>query len=180
VSGVPQWLDRAVLTLLVFGIFAAGAYGMFRSWRRKAAEQADLLPLPTAPEDAGEPLAPPADGRYIGTTLAGNWQARVVAGGLSDRARATLTVHPGHVRLDRQGTHPVVIPRPAVRAVRADRALAGKVLGPGGMLVITWEHRGALLDTGFAADDRGQQDACHTALRAWVPAPTTQNGGTPE
>jgi hypothetical protein len=46
------------------------------------------------------------------------------------------------------------------------------------MLVVTWEHRGALLDSGFSADERDRQDDCLTTLRAWVPAHTTGNEGT--
>ena len=41
-----------------------------------------------------------------------------------------------------------------MRGARVDARHAGKVAGPGGLLVITWEHGGMLLDTGFRADDR--------------------------
>jgi hypothetical protein len=174
---VTAWPERLGLTIGVVAIFALAAFGMYRSWRRRATAQAGLLPLPSAPADPGEAVAAPADGLYVGTTAAGNWQARVVAGGLSSRSRGTLTAYRDVVAIDRQGADPLAIPREAVRAVRTDRALAGKVLGPGGMLVVTWEHRGSLLDTGFAPDDRGQRDACLTALRAWVPAPNTHNTG---
>jgi hypothetical protein len=174
---VTQWPERLGLMLGVFAIFALGAFGMYRSWRRRATAQAGLLPLPVVPASPGEAVAAPADGLFVGTTTAGDWQARVVAGGLSSRARGTLTAYPDLVAIDRQGTAPLAIPRDAVRAVRTDRALAGKVLGPGGMLVVTWEQRGTLLDTGFAPDDRGQLDDCLTALRAWVPAHNTGNGG---
>jgi hypothetical protein len=177
---VTQWPERLGLTLGVLAIFALGAFGMWRSWRRRVRAQAGLLPLPVPPAEAGEPLAVPAPGLYVGTTAAGDWQKRIVAGGLSGRARGVLTPYAGFLAVDRQGAAPIAIPREAVRAVRVDRALAGKVLGPGGMLVVTWDQRGTQLDSGFAADDRGQQDACLTALRAWVPASTTQNGGTPE
>jgi hypothetical protein len=174
---VTQWTERLALTVGVFAIFALGAFGMYRSWRRRATAQADLLPLPDAPESPGEAVAAPAEGLFVGTTTSGDWQARVVAGGLSSRARGTLTAYRDVVAIDRQGTTPLAIPRQAVRGVRTDRALAGKVLGPGGMLVVTWEHRGTLLDTGFAPDDRGQQEACLTALRGWVPEHDTHNTG---
>ncbi|MCW2612232.1 MAG: hypothetical protein QOC93_2727 [Actinomycetota bacterium] len=174
---VTQWPERLELTLGVFAIFALGALLMYRSWRRRARRQSDLLPLPDVPASPGEPVAASAGGLFVGTTVAGDWQARVVAGGLSSRARGALTAYPDVVTIDRQGTTTLAIPREAVRAVRTDRALAGKVLGPGGMLVVTWEHRGAVLDTGFAPDDRGQLDACLTALRAWVPAQNTHNTG---
>jgi hypothetical protein len=176
----PQWGERLALTLGLFAIFLAGVVGMWRSWRRRARVQADLLPLPEPPAEPGAPLAAPAEGLYVGTTYGGDWQARVVAGELSHRSRGALTVYPDVLLIDRPGPGPLTIPRSAVRDVRTDRALAGKVLGPDGMLVVTWEQRGALLDSGFAADDRDRQDDCLTALRAWVPAHTTGNEGTSE
>jgi hypothetical protein len=176
----PQWPERLALVGGLFAIFLAGVFGMWRSWRRRARAQAGLLPLPEPPADPGEPVAGSAEGLYVGTTFGGDWQARVVAGGLSHRSRGALTVYRDVLRIDRPGPGPLTIPRSAVRGVRTDRALAGKVLGPDGMLVVTWEHRGALLDSGFSADERDRQDDCLTALRAWVPAHTTGNEGTAE
>lgn len=177
---VTHWPERAGLTLGVLVVFALGAFGMWRSWRRRAHAQAGLLPLPVPPAEPGEPLTGPVPGRYVGTTAAGDWQRRIVAGGLSARSRAVLTPYADVLLVERQGTGPVVIPRESARSVRVDRALAGKVLGPDGMLVVTWDQHGTPLDSGFIADDRGQRDACLTTLRAWVPASTTPNGGTPE
>jgi hypothetical protein len=173
-----QWPERIGLTLALLAVFAFGAFGMWRSWRRRSTDQAHLLPLPERAGASGEPLAAPADGLYVGTTLGGDWQARIVVGDLSHRSRGTLTVYPDAVAIDRPGPRPLTIPAAALRDVRTDRAQAGKVLGPGGMVVVTWEQRGTVLDTGFAADDREQQDACFTALRALVPAHNTGNGGT--
>lgn len=171
-----QWSERIGLTLALVAVFAAGAYGMWRSWRHRSVDQAHLLPLPEPAGTPGEPLASPAEGLYVGTTFGGDWQARVVVGDLSHRSRGTLTVYPDAVAIDRPGPGPLTIPVTALLDVRTDRAHAGKVLGPGGMVVVTWEQRGAVLDTAFAADDREQQDACLTALRALVPAHNTGNG----
>jgi hypothetical protein len=172
--------ERLALTLGLFALFLLGVSGIWRSWRRRARDQAGLLPLPAAPADPGAPVSAPAEGLYVGTTFGGDWQARVIAGGLSHRSRGALTVYPDVAVIDRPGPGPLVIPRAAVRGVRAERALAGKVLGPGGMLVLTWEQRGAVLDSGFAADDRDRQDDCLDALRAWMPAHTTGREGTAE
>ena len=71
--------SRAALTLLTLAVFALGAYGMRRGWRRRAQRDADLLPLPTAPAAAAPPLAGPASGLLVGTTRHGDGLARVVA-----------------------------------------------------------------------------------------------------
>jgi hypothetical protein len=143
---------RALLTLLTFAVFALGAYGMWRGWRRKAARQSGLLPLPVAPDGPLTLLLPAAAGLYVGTTISGDWQARVVAGQLSDRSAGSLRLTAAGLLIDRVGAPAVFVPRAALRDARLDSALAGKVMGEGRLLVVTWEHRGELLDTAFRAD----------------------------
>jgi hypothetical protein len=143
---------RALLTLLTLAVFALGAYGMWRGWRRKAARQFHLLPLPAVPEALGPELLDPAKGLFVGTTVSGDWQARVVAGQLSDRSAATLRLAAEGLLIERDGAPDVFIPVNAVCDARLDSALAGKVMGEGRLLVVTWAHRGELLDTAFRAD----------------------------
>jgi len=45
------------------------------------------------------------------------------------------------------------IPAPALAGARAARGLAGKVIPPHGLLVVTWRHGGYVLDTGFRLTD---------------------------
>ena len=143
---------RALLTALTLAVFALGAYGMWRGWRRKAHDQRDLLPLPSPPAGPLELLLPAASGLYVGTTVSGDWQARVVAGHLSDRAAGSLRLIAAGLLIDRVGAPAVFVPAGALRDARLDSALAGKVMGEGRLLVVTWEHRGELLDTAFRAD----------------------------
>ena len=143
---------RALLTLLTFAVFALCAYGMWRGWHRKAARQQHLLPLPAAPAETSAPLLDPATGLFVGTTISGDWQARVVAGQLSDRSAATLRLCAEGVLVERDGAADLFIPVDAVCDARLDSALAGKVMGEGRLLVVTWAHGGELLDTAFRAD----------------------------
>jgi hypothetical protein len=143
---------RALLTLLTLAVFALGAYGMWRGWHRKASHQQHLLPLPAAPDTPGHALLPPAKGLYVGTTVSGDWQARVVAGQLSDRSAATLRLSPEGLLIERNGAPEIFIPRGTVCDARLDSALAGKVMGEGRLFVVTWQHHGELLDTAFRAD----------------------------
>jgi hypothetical protein len=149
---VSDVVARTLLTALTLAVFALGAYGMWRGWHRRAKGQQHLLPLPTAPTELPGLLLPAAGGLYVGTTFSGDWQARVVAGRLSDRAAAGLRLTAAGLLIDRVGAPAVFVPVEALRDARLDAALAGKVMGEGRLLVITWEHRGALLDTAFRAD----------------------------
>jgi len=160
-----QGLERFGLTGLTLAIFVLGAYAMRRGWRRKAKAQAGLLPLPTPPAGLVPLLLPAASGMYIGTTLSGDWQARVVAGQLSDRSAGSLRLSHTGLLMDRVGAPQVFVPTEALRDVRLDSALAGKVMGEGRLLVVTWEHRGQLLDTAFRADQHAVHAPYLHALR---------------
>ncbi len=44
-----------------------------------------------------------------------------------------------------------------LRGARLDTGIAGKVLTEGGLLVVTWEHGGRRLDSGFRLDHSADQ-----------------------
>ncbi|SHN45020.1 hypothetical protein [Cryptosporangium aurantiacum] len=146
-----NWTGRILFTLGVLVVFALIVWAARRAWKRRVAAHADLLPLP---EGTVTDATPASDGLYVGTTEAGSWQARVYAGKLADRAAATLHTGPEGLLIERDGTAPLFIPAAAVREARLDAGLANKVVGGAGLLVVTWEQNGYLLDSGFRADHR--------------------------
>ncbi|GAA3382800.1 PH-like domain-containing protein [Cryptosporangium minutisporangium] len=171
-----NWTGRILFTVGVLALFALIFWAARRAWVRRVAAHADLLPLPT-PQDVTDAVDA-SDGLYVGTTEAGSWQARVYAGGLANRAGATLHTGPEGVLIERDGSAPLFIPAAAVRAARLDAGLANKVVGGAGLLVVTWEQNGFQLDTGFRADHRIDNAAHLRAIAreipgAAVPADTT-------
>lgn len=148
-----NWPARIGFTLGMLVVFALIVWAARRAWVRRVDAHADLLPLPAAPDAVADGV-PPADGLYVGTTEAGSWQARVYAGGLANRAAATLHTGPAGVLIERDATEPLFIPAGAVRAARLEPGLANKVVGGAGLLVLTWQQQGFALDTGFRADRR--------------------------
>jgi hypothetical protein len=63
------------------------------------------------------------------------------------------------------------IPAGALRGARHDQGIAGKVVPPHGVLVVTWRHGDLLLDTGFRLADESVADRGTTsAHNAWVRA----------
>jgi len=169
VSG--DWPARVALTLLTLAVFGVGAYGMARGWRRRAAAQAGLLPLPEPPAEDGPALLPPVRGLFVGTTRSGDWQAGVVAGGLSSRSSAVARVTGRGLTVERQGAPTLHVPAVALRGARVDAALAGKVMGAGGLLVVTWEHAGLVLDTAFRADEHARHVDLARAVEQLCPVP---------
>lgn len=154
---VTNWPLRAALVMAVIAIILMVLLAMRRGWRRRGASQADL-PAPAPAPDALEPRdLGPVTGIYIASTTAGNWLDRIVVHDLGVRSRAELEVGPQGVLLRRQGARDLFIPADDLRDARGDRGIAGKVYERGGVLVMTWDLGGRLVDTGFRADGAEDQ-----------------------
>ncbi|MBB5118176.1 membrane protein [Streptomyces eurocidicus] len=162
---VTDWAARIgwVVGLL---LFIALVYWLMREgWKWRGTLQGDLPELPTAPEEPGAATLT-MTGRYHGSTTAGQWLDRIVARGLGTRSRAELTLTDQGVGVVRPGAEDFFIPAAALRGARLDKGIAGKVLAEGGLLVITWEHGGREIDSGFRSDRAAEHAAWAEALTA--------------
>nr|WP_202446331.1 MULTISPECIES: hypothetical protein [unclassified Streptomyces] len=165
-ADVTDWSARVswVVGLLLFIAFV---YWLMRQgWKWRGRLQSGLPALATTPDDFadGEPLLT-LRGRYHASTTAGQWLDRIVAHGLGTRSRVELTLTAQGLDVVRPGATDFFVPAAALREARLDKALAGKVLPEGGLLVITWAHGETLIDSGFRSD--------HAAgHQAWVDAVT--------
>jgi len=127
-------------------ILAAAYYGMYRGWRNRKSRQADLAPLPEVPADKTRGI----EGVYVATTSAGDWMDRIAVQELGVRSIADLAVSEAGLIFHRQGAADVFIPVDHLTGVRTDRGIAGKVTAEkSGLVVVTWNHDGRALDTGF-------------------------------
>jgi hypothetical protein len=162
----PSWVP----VLILLGVLVLAFLGMWRGWHRRGRKHA-LEPLVPVPSDPPEPLLQ-AGGRYLGTTTSGDWLDRVVARGLGARSTCRLSLsHEGLEVVRVAGSFR--IPAGALRAARHDQGIAGKVVPPHGVLVVTWQHGDLLLDTGFrmtGLDLRGRPRSVGDEHDAWVSA----------
>ncbi|MEU6488702.1 hypothetical protein [Streptomyces sp. NPDC046887] len=159
---VTDWAARIgwVAGLL---LFVALVYWLMRQgWKWRGSLQSDLPELPEAPDAPGAPRLT-MSGRYHGSTTAGQWLDRIVAHGLGTRSRVELTLTDAGLTAVRPGARDFFVPTGQLRGARLDKGIAGKVLAEGGLLVVTWEHGGRLLDSGFRSDTAAE----HTS---WVEA----------
>jgi hypothetical protein len=153
-----------VMLVLLAGIYLL----MWRGWRRRAARQADVPPLPAAPDMLGTDLVPPVPGVYVSSTTAGDWLDRIVVRDLGVRSRAVVHVTRAGVSFDRTGAADVFVPSAWVRGVRREKGMAGKFVSEGGLVVLTWELGDRLLDTAFRSDRQADGDALVEAIAGLV------------
>jgi len=147
-------MTRALLVLACVVFVLLLLTGMWLGWRNRARRQSGLPDLPAVPSALGAQRLEPATGVYVGTTFASSWQDRVVHAGLGRRAEATLALYDSGAVIDRAGAAPVFVPARDLLDARLAPALAGKVMGAGGLLVLRWRLGQNELDTGFRADDK--------------------------
>jgi hypothetical protein len=143
-------------TLVLAGLVLLAYAGMLRGWRRRGRRH-DLAQLATPATQPGGPVLLQAEGRYFGTTTAGDWLDRVVARGLGTRSTARLVLTPAGLDVHRPGGD-FHIPVGGLEAARHDQGIAGKVVPPHGVLVVTWRHGGHRLDSGFRLDTSAAHD----------------------
>jgi hypothetical protein len=162
-------MTRVWLVLICVALLALALLGMRLGSRNRAVRQSDLPELPAVPNDLGAPTIAPLDGLYVGTTFITSWQDRVVHGGLGERAAANAALYPAGIRIDRVGSDPIFLPTASLLGARLAPGLAGRVVGSGGLLVVTWQLGDAELDTGLRADDK-------SAYPEWVRTINTKVG----
>lgn len=127
-------------------VIALAYFGMFKGWRHRQQRQADLAELPAVPEITAEGV----EGVYVATTSAGDWMDRIAVQELGVRSVADLVVTEAGLLFRRRGAADLFIPAERVTEVRTDRGIAGKVTPESsGLVVVTWQHDGRDLDTGF-------------------------------
>jgi hypothetical protein len=145
-------------------IFIALVYWLMRQgWKWRGSLQSDVPELLAVPERQGT-VKLTMSGRYHGSTSAGQWLDRIVAHGLGARSRVELTLTDAGLEVVRPGGGDFFVPAASLREARLDKGIAGKVLAEGGLLIVTWEHGGRLLDSGFRSDRSAEHTAWVTAI----------------
>jgi hypothetical protein len=147
-------VTRFLLVIVCVAFFVLALTAMRLGWRHRAARQSALASLPALPSTALPTIADDLVGVYVGSTYATSWQDRIVAHGLGIRANATATLSDAGVLIEREGADAIFLPAESIVEARLAPALAGKVVGAGGLVVIRWRLGGTELDTGLRGDDK--------------------------
>ena len=162
-------MERAGYTLLTLLAVGLLYLLMLRGWRSRQRRQGDLPPPPGPPADAVDVLVGAVPGLFVGTTTEHDWLDRIAVHDLSHRAAGWLTVRSTGVVIEREGLSDLHLPYDVVLDAGTADALAGKVVGRDGLLVLTWRLGARTLRTGFRADDHSAHRRLADAVRASLP-----------
>jgi hypothetical protein len=162
-------VDRVLLTagflLAVVGLWLL----MLKGWRGRVRRQGDLPPPPSPPQVPGRVVLPATAGLFVGTTFAADWLDRVAVHDLAHRSAGWLRLSTDGIHVEREGLPDLYVPYDVVQSVSLGDALAGKVIGREGMVLVDWELGGRLLTSGFRADDHAVHRRIVDAVRAQLP-----------
>ena len=162
--------DRVLLTGgMLLAVVLLGLL-MGKGWRGRQRRQRDLPAPPVPPVNAGEPLLPATKGLFVGTTFAGDWLDRVAVHDLGHRAAGWLVVATDGVHVEREGLPDLYLPYAVLEGATLGDALAGKIIGKDGMLLLHWRLGERLLTSGFRADDHDAHQLLADAISTHLPA----------
>ncbi|MBT0995177.1 hypothetical protein KIN34_12880 [Cellulomonas sp. DKR-3] len=171
--------------LALLAVLLLAWWGMRRGWEaRRRRTEAAVPTVPDVPADPGPALVGPVEAVYVSTTSAGDWLDRVVAHDLGVRSPATVSVHASGVVVRRTGARDLFVPAAALRGAEAAPAIAGKVVGRDGLVLLRWappaphpsdEHAPeAALDTGLLPRHAADRDALVAAVAALTSPSSSQ------
>jgi hypothetical protein len=161
--------DRTLLTLGFLLVVVLLWLLMLKGWRSRVRRQGDLPPPPVPPQDRGEVVVPATPGLFVGTTFADDWLDRVAVHDLAHRAAGWIRVDALGVSVEREGLPDLFLPYADVERAGLGDALAGKVIGAGGLVLLDWRLGSRLLTSGFRADDHGAHRRLVDAVNAHLP-----------
>lgn len=161
--------DRVLLTVATLLVAVGFSLLMLRGWRSRQRRQSDLPPPPPGPDDPGSVVVGAVPGLFVGTTTEHDWLDRIAVHDLSHRAAGWLTVRSTGVVVEREGLADLHLPYDVLLDAGTTDALAGKVVGRDGLLVLTWQLGPRTLRTGFRADDHSAHRRLADAVRAHLP-----------
>ncbi len=162
-------MDRVLLTLGFLAAVVLLWLLMLKGWRSRVRRQGDLPPPPSPPEVRGEVVVPATRGLFVGTTFADDWLDRVAVHGLAHRAAGWIRLDTAGVTVEREGLPDLFLPYDDVERASLGDALAGKVIGKDGMVLLDWRLGSRLLTSGFRADDHGAHRRLVDAVNAHLP-----------
>lgn len=146
------WIALAIcmIGLLVFSLVRRTRFAPHPRGQQQLPAVSPLPYVPRGGADHG------VEGSYVATTLAGRHKDRIVARGLGKRGTVIAAVRTDGVLIDRSGAPTIFIPDYALTGVRRSDSV----------IVITWSHGDAALDTGLRIPNAEARDRLFDRISA--------------
>lgn len=146
---VTHVTSRIIFTLVVFAVIGLAIWGMRRAWLGKATKFADL-PAPQSQVPVSSiPVTEEVTARFAGSTVSGQWLNRITAHALGTPRGVVASVHSDGIFIKDDGDFSLWLPKSDLTQVRTGRGIAGDVVEPEGMVILTWNLGEQSIDTGL-------------------------------
>jgi hypothetical protein len=146
---------------------------MLVGWRARRQRQSGVTAPLQVPATLGASTLD-VDGWYVATTPVDEPLERIAVHGLGFRARATVSVHPEGIVLERRGSDAVHLPSGDLRTAGRATWAIDRVVEPEGLIVIGWMLGSTPVDTYLRLPDRTDAEQLLAAVTDMLPgsAPT--------
>lgn len=172
---VGNWPARLFWIGVLIACVAVTLWLMWRGWVKRA-RRFEHQPALDRGVVNGAHLA---QGRYLGSAVAGKWLDRITAVGLGVPSPCELILSDRALSFSRTGDDSFTIARTEIVSVRTDRGLLGEVYGTDGIVVVTWNWGDVQVDSGFRADPVTENAGVLAGLAEYrVPTSVSTQGGT--
>ncbi len=146
---VTHVTSRIIFTIAVFAVIGLAIWGMRRAWLGKA-KKFSHIPAPDTAVPVGSVSVTGAfDARFAGSTVSGQWLNRITVHALGTPRGVIASVHSDGIFIEDDGDFSLWLPKSDLTAVRAGRGIAGDVVEPEGMVILTWTLGDQSVDTGL-------------------------------
>jgi len=141
--------SRIIFTLAVIAIIGLAIWGMRRAWLGKA-KKFSHLPAPESTVPANSIAVTDAfESRFAGSTVSGQWLNRITVHALGTPRGVVASVNSDGIFIKDDADFSLWLPKADLTAVRTGRGIAGDVVEPQGMVILTWTLGDQSIDTGL-------------------------------
>jgi len=157
-------MQKFLLALFFFALFAAFATLAIRGWRRRASLQSlgFTPPLESLNSDS-EPLTS-IRAHYVATTVFSEPLNRISAYGLGVRGKAAVSIFTTGIEIDRKGERALAIATSSIDSIGLAQATIDRVVEPNGLFQINWSQQDSHFSTFLRVTNSAERLKMQTKL----------------
>ena len=158
-------MQKFLLALVFFAIFASFAGLAIRNWRARAQLQSAGFSAPAEVLSDDSKALAKVNAQYVATTVLGDPLNRVNAYGLGIRGKASISLHESGIAIDRKGERSLAIALASLDSFEFAQATIDRVVERDGLLQINWNHEQNRFSTFLRISGAGNRKTLETTLQ---------------